>query len=80
MPWPSVTFNAADQIYLLTQELETLLINREVKAPMFVAISEDDTTVDAEDAIDFFKSQSIILKIILFMGSIPSPVITVLPP
>lgn len=55
--YESFTFNAADQIYLLTQELEELLQKRKVKVPMFVAISEDDTTVDAGDAVRFFKSQ-----------------------
>lgn len=56
--YESFTMNAADQIYLLTQEIEDLADDIKIKTPIFMAISSDDMTVDAEAARDFFKQQS----------------------
>ncbi len=55
--YESFPFNAADQIYLLTQDLERMAEDKPLRVPMFMALSGDDMTVDAEDAIAFFKAQ-----------------------
>jgi len=56
--YESFTFNAADQIYQLTQRLDSEAGSNTVRVPIFMALSEDDATVDAADGIAFFKAQS----------------------
>ncbi len=54
--YESFAKNAADQIHLLTKEVQ----DRDCKllrVPMFMVVSEDDDTVSAEASIECFKSQ-----------------------
>lgn len=53
--YESFPFNAAYQIYLLTEENRALLAGRKVSIPVFIAASEDDSTVNASSTIEFFK-------------------------
>lgn len=55
--YESFPFNAADQIYQLTQRLEDELDRSKVTVPIFMALTLDDATIDADDALAFFKSQ-----------------------
>lgn len=56
--YESFTTNAADQIYRLTQELETLRSATKLTPPMFVALSADDATSDSAETLAYFRSQS----------------------
>ncbi len=53
--YESFAKNAGDQIYDLTKEIEDLGADR-LSMPLFIAISEDDNTVNAKGAIDFFAA------------------------
>ncbi len=44
--YESFTFNAAYQIYLLTEEVKKLNKTKILTQPMFVALSEDDELID----------------------------------
>ncbi len=55
--YESFAFNAADQIHLLTKQISRLRDGRSLRSPMFVALSEDDTTIDAEPVLELFREQ-----------------------
>lgn len=56
--YESFAKNGADQIYLLTQENEHLRQHKQITIPMFIAVSQDDMTVDTGATISFFRAQT----------------------
>lgn len=53
--YESFTMNAAAQIYQLTEELKHLSRHVKIRVPIFMAVSADDMTVDANAAREFFQ-------------------------
>src|SRR5262245_58529702 len=47
--------NAGDQIYLLTQEVAAMMPGRRLETPVFIALSQDDATVNSRATIEFFR-------------------------
>ncbi len=54
--YESVAANAAAQVFDLTQQVYKARAGRALTVPMFVALSADDDTVDAREAIGYFRS------------------------
>ena len=52
--YESFPANAADQIHLLTTQLRAKM-KKKIMIPTFVAVSEDDATVETPATLDFFK-------------------------
>ena len=48
--------NAGDQIYLLTREVAATLSDRRLETPVFIALSQDDATVNSRATIEFFRA------------------------
>ncbi len=53
--YSSIPFNAIDQVYQLTELLKS---SSPPKVPVFYCISEDDATVSAKAALDYFKKDT----------------------
>ena len=53
--YESFSKNAGDQIYLLTKEVAALMVDRALKIPVFIALSQDDATVSSRATIEFFR-------------------------
>jgi esterase/lipase len=56
--YESFPSNAADQIYQLTCDIDELILKegKNINTPVFIALSADDITVDAEKTLYFFKN------------------------
>jgi len=56
--YESFPSNAADQIYQLTCDIDKLILKdgKHINVPVFIALSADDITVDAEKTLNFFKN------------------------
>ena len=56
--YESFPSNAADQIYQLTCDIDDLILKegKHINTPVFIALSADDITVDAEKTLYFFKN------------------------
>ncbi len=54
--YESFSKNAGDQIHLLTKELGSTKEGDRLSIPMFMALSNDDTTIDPKAALEFFRS------------------------
>jgi esterase/lipase len=55
--YESLSFNAAYQVYLLTQQLALKNRQRSLSIPIFIAISKNDEVIDTPAVIDFFNQQ-----------------------
>ena len=53
--YESFPLNAADQIHLLTKEVRVQREGQVASIPVFVAASQEDTTVDTAETVAFFK-------------------------
>ena len=53
--YESFSFNAGNQVYLLTREVARLLTDRTLEIPVFIAASEDDATVRIGATLRFFE-------------------------
>jgi esterase/lipase len=56
--YQSMPFNAAYQVYLLTQEIKRISDVTFLKHPVFVGISADDMTVSSKATIKYFREHS----------------------
>ena len=56
--YQSIPFNAAYQVYLLTQEIKRISDVTFLKHPVFVGISSDDQTVSSRATIRYFREHS----------------------
>jgi esterase/lipase len=76
--YESFPLNAATQVYLLIDDLQSLLADQAVTIPVFVVASEDDTTVSAPHTLEFFKKTENRSNRILFYSAreIPSDEVT----
>lgn len=54
--YESFPYHAASQIYKLIQAIDILQKSYEVRLPVFIAASYDDTTVDPKVTLDFFRT------------------------
>ena len=50
--------NAGDQVFLLTKAIGELLRNKKINVPMLLAVSKDDATIDASEAVSFFRQNT----------------------
>ena len=55
--YESFPVNAAAEVYELTEKVSEISGSKKVDIPMFIAISEDDTTISSEATIAFFEEQ-----------------------
>jgi esterase/lipase len=53
--YQSMPFNAAYQVYLLTQEIHKISTNTFLKQPTFIAVSTDDQTISTAAALQYFR-------------------------
>ncbi|MCK5091897.1 MAG: alpha/beta fold hydrolase [Gammaproteobacteria bacterium] len=53
--YESFPYHAASQIHKLIQAIDELRKSHEISLPVFIATSYDDTTVDSETTLDFFR-------------------------
>ncbi len=67
--YESFPFNAGDQIYLLTREIQRLLTHRTMSLPLFIAASEDDATVRTGATLRFFEQAAHPSKRMLLYGT-----------
>ena len=56
--YESFAWNAACQFYLLTRALAKAAATGRLTAPVFIAVSADDATIDADAALRFFESHA----------------------
>jgi esterase/lipase len=54
--YESFTKNAGDQVYLLTLAIADRHKSRALDTPIFIALSQDDSTVDSRATIEFFNA------------------------
>jgi len=73
--YESFTFNAIDQIHLLTKEVRSAFSDQAVTIPVFIAASEDDTTVSTPETVGFFrKATNPLNRMILYSAkATPAP-------
>jgi esterase/lipase len=63
----SIPFNAVNQVAALTKEIKILRQDHSLDCPIFMAVSQEDETISAAQAIDFFSSfHHKISKLILY--------------
>ncbi len=55
--YQSICFNAIQQVHALTRENAQHLAASPLKLPIFMSLSADDITVDAQSALNFFNAQ-----------------------
>jgi esterase/lipase len=67
--YESFPFNAGDQVYLLTREIQRLLTDQTMPLPLFIAASEDDSTVRTEATLEFFEQAAHPSKRMLLYGT-----------
>jgi esterase/lipase len=66
----SFTYNSANQIYQLTQEIEKLSRTHPLKTPLLVAISQNDKTVSSNATLKYFKNHTpVASQLILYRSS-----------
>ena len=53
--YESFPYHAANEIYKLIRAMDTLQQSHEINLPVFIATSYDDTTVDSDATLDFFR-------------------------
>jgi esterase/lipase len=54
--YQSITFNAINQVGLLTEKINELQHHQLLSCPIFMAVSREDETISSHTAIDFFSS------------------------
>jgi esterase/lipase len=67
--YESFPFNAGDQVYLLTREIQRLLESQTIPLPLFIAASEDDATVLTSATLAFFRQAGHPSKRMLLYGT-----------
>jgi esterase/lipase len=70
--YESFPLNAAAQIWKLTFELSQMRRTRHVDAPIFIALSQDDMTVDSLATVEFFRAQANPLSRMLVYSRAPA--------
>ncbi len=71
--YESFPFNAGDQVYLLTREIGRLLADRKMTLPVFIAASEEDSTVRTAATLRFFEQVAHPSKQMVLYGAGTSP-------
>jgi esterase/lipase len=71
--YESFPLNAADQIHLLTREVRARLDAKPLTVPVFIAASDEDTTVETAGTVGFFKqAKNRLNRMVLYSAEAPA--------